>query len=90
MWLPLTIRKDHPTCHRRIFARSQAATHEGIRFPWWSYCLAFFLSLVGAFLGTYIKRKAQDQAAKENFETLREQLRKNDARHRGNQNHPVE
>jgi hypothetical protein len=53
-----------------------AAVHRDLYFPWWSYIPAFGLSLVGAYFGSYIKRKAEDRAAQENYEKLREQLRK--------------
>lgn len=54
----------------------EAAVSEGLRFPWWSYILAFLLSMVGAYCGSYIKRKAEDRATQENFDKLRKQLRK--------------
>jgi hypothetical protein len=54
----------------------QAAIRDGLHFPWWSYMLACVLSMLGAWLGAYIKRKAEDRATQENFKTLREQLRK--------------
>lgn len=53
----------------------EAAVREGLYFPWWSYMLAFLLSMVGAYYGSYIKRKAEDRATQENFDKLREQLR---------------
>lgn len=43
---------------------------------WWSYPLAFAVSLVGAYCGAYVKRKAEDRATRESFEALREQLKK--------------
>lgn len=49
---------------------------DGLQFPWWSYILAFLLSMAGAYVGSYIKRKAEDRATQENFDKLREQLRK--------------
>lgn len=54
----------------------EATTREGLQFPWWSYLLAFLLSMAGAYFGSYIKRKAEDRATQENFDNLREQLRK--------------
>ncbi|MEX8517070.1 MAG: hypothetical protein AB3X44_00970 [Leptothrix sp. (in: b-proteobacteria)] len=54
----------------------ESAMNQGMGFPWWSYVLAFSLSLVGAYFGSYIKRKAEDRANQENFDRLREQLRK--------------
>lgn len=52
------------------------AIHDGLRFPWWIYVLAFLLPLGGSYFGSYVKRKAEDRAALENFNALREQLRK--------------
>src|SRR2546428_8202478 len=54
----------------------EAATRDGLRFPWWSYMLAFLLVVAGAYIGSYIKRKGEDRATQENFDKLREQLRK--------------
>jgi hypothetical protein len=54
----------------------EAATRDALRFPWWSYMLAFLLSMAGAYFGSYVKRKAEDRATQENFDKLREQLRK--------------
>jgi hypothetical protein len=54
----------------------EAALRDGVWFPWWSYMLAFALSMLGAYVGSYIKRKAEDRAAQENFDALRAQLRK--------------
>jgi len=53
-----------------------AAIHDGLRFPFWSYILAALFSPVGAFFGAYFKRKAENRAADENFKTLRDQLQK--------------
>jgi hypothetical protein len=60
----------------KLRAAVEAATQDGHHFPWWSYALAFLLSMVGAYLGAYFKRKAEDRATQENFDRLREQLRK--------------
>lgn len=57
-------------------AAVEVAIREGQHFPWWSYVLAFLLSMAGAYVGSYIKRKAEDRATQENFDRLREQLRK--------------
>lgn len=54
----------------------EIAIHEGLGFPWWSYIVAFLLSMVGAYVGSYAKRKAEDRATQENFDKLREQLLK--------------
>lgn len=52
------------------------AIRDGLRFPWWSYVLAVLLPVGGAYIGSYAKRKAEDRATQENFDSLREQLRK--------------
>jgi hypothetical protein len=52
------------------------AVSEGSRFPWWSAIGLFVLSAAGAYLGSYVKRKGEDRASQENFDKLREQLRK--------------
>lgn len=52
------------------------AIRDGLRFPWWSYVLAVLLPVGGAYIGSYAKRKAEDRAIQENFDSLREQLRK--------------
>lgn len=54
----------------------EAALRNGVSFPWWNYALAFALSMLGAYAGAYFKRKAEDQAAEEHFDILREQLGK--------------
>lgn len=54
----------------------EAAIREGLHFQWWNYMLVFLLSMVGAYAGSYIKRKAEDKATQENFDELRDQLRK--------------
>lgn len=59
-----------------IRAVVEAAIRDGLRFPWWSYMLAVLLSMSGAYIGAYFKRKAEDRATQENFDKLREQLRK--------------
>jgi hypothetical protein len=53
----------------------EASIHQ-VGFPWWSYALALLLSMAGAYVGAYIKRKAEDRANQENFDRLREQLRR--------------
>jgi hypothetical protein len=44
--------------------------------PWVLYLVSFFLSLLGAFLGAYVKRKGEHLATKEDFEDLLTQVRK--------------
>lgn len=57
-------------------AIAQESMRYGIQFPWWSYLLAFLVSMLGSYLGAYIKRKAEDRATQENFDKIREQLQK--------------
>jgi len=53
------------------------AIHQGATIPWWSYVLIPLLSVgVGAYFGSYLKRKGEDRAAKEHFDTILTQLRK--------------
>lgn len=54
----------------------EAMSREGLQFPYWQYAIAFMAALLGAFGGAYLKRKGEDHAAKESFESLREQMRK--------------
>src|ERR1700675_1669115 len=53
------------------------AIHQGATIPWWSYVLIPLLSVgVGAYFSSYLKRKGEDRAAKEHFDTILTQLRK--------------
>jgi len=52
------------------------AIQQGLRFPFWSYIVAATLCLAGAYFGAYFRRKAEDRASREHFETLRDQLQK--------------
>lgn len=54
----------------------EAAIREGLYFPWWNYMLAFLFVMAGAYFGAYIKIKAEGHATQENFNKLRDQLRK--------------
>ena len=54
----------------------EAAVRDASGFTWLTYVLAVVFSMAGAFFGSYIKRKGEDRAAKENFDNLREQVRK--------------
>lgn len=54
----------------------ETAIRDELHFPWWSYFIAFSLSMAGAYFGSYVKRKAEDRATQENFEELRNQLKK--------------
>jgi hypothetical protein len=46
------------------------------RLQFWELMAAVLLSTMGAFFGAYLRRKAEDRAAQENFDSLREQLRR--------------
>ncbi|MCW0220380.1 MAG: hypothetical protein OJI67_18785 [Prosthecobacter sp.] len=59
-----------------IHAIVKSAVAEGVWFSWWSFFIAFLVSLVGAYLGAYITRKGEDRATRESFDRLREQLRR--------------
>jgi hypothetical protein len=54
----------------------EAAVRNALTLPWWSYAAAFGFSLIGAYMGAYIRRKAEQRATQENFENIRNQLRK--------------
>ncbi|VWX36527.1 conserved hypothetical protein [Limnobacter sp. 130] len=55
---------------------TEVAIQQGLDFPWWSYVFTLILSMTGAYFGAYLKRKAEDRATQENFDKLRDQLRK--------------
>ena len=59
-----------------IRATVEAAIRDGFQFSHWSYILAVTLFLAGAYFGAYFRRKAEDRASSENFETLRGQLQR--------------
>lgn len=52
------------------------AIRDGAASPWWIYALAILLSTAGAYFGSYIRQKGETRANNENFDDLREQLRK--------------
>ena len=52
------------------------AINEGMLFPWWSYLLVVIATFVGGFLGAYFKRKGENLATKEDYESLLEQVKK--------------
>ncbi len=54
----------------------EAALRADSAFPWWSYAVAFVASVAGAYLGAYVVKSAQDRATQDNFDRLREQLRR--------------
>jgi len=54
----------------------ESSIRKAVILPWWSYMFAFLLPIFGAYLGAYVKKKAEDRASQENFERLLDQLRK--------------
>ncbi len=51
------------------------AVRQGLTYPWWSVVLAAIAAGIGAFAASYLHRKGEDTAARENFAAIREQLR---------------
>lgn len=60
----------------QIKAIVEVALNEGRTFPWWAYILAFVLAFAGSYCGAYAKRKAENLATKEDFDTLLAQVKK--------------
>lgn len=49
---------------------------EGWQFPWWVYLGILLGSIAGGFLGAYLKKKAENLATKEDYESLLAQVKK--------------
>jgi hypothetical protein len=49
---------------------------DGQQLNWWTYVLILVLTLLGAYVGSYVKRKGADRATTESFNEIREQLRR--------------
>lgn len=49
---------------------------EGLLFPWWSYLLVVIATFAGGFLGAYFKRKGENLATKQDYESLLNQVKK--------------
>lgn len=45
-------------------------------FAWWFYLLIILLSAIGAFLGSYLRKKAENVATKEDIENITEKIEK--------------
>ena len=58
----------------QIIVRNALA--EGFAFPWWAYLISFAIAFVGAYFGSYMKRKAENLATKEDFNDLLVQVRR--------------
>ena len=54
----------------------EAASKDGLGFPWWLYLLAFVATFVGSYSGSYAKHKAENLATKEDFDELLSQVKK--------------
>ena len=48
----------------------EEAVNNAIYFDWWLYLLIFIVAAVGAFLGSYLKKKAENVATKEDIEQI--------------------
>ncbi len=59
-----------------IRAIAQVANEDGHHLVWWTYVCIPVLSLLGAYLGSYLKQKGADRATSESFNEIRAQLRK--------------
>jgi hypothetical protein len=54
----------------------QRVVSEGVQFPWWVYLWIVLAPLAGGFLGAYLKKKAENLATKEDYESLLAQVKK--------------
>jgi len=54
----------------------QRVVSEGTHFPWWVYLWILLAPLAGGFLGAYLKKKAENLATKEDYESLLTQVKK--------------
>ncbi len=57
----------------------QRIIRDGVLFPWWLYVLAIIALFIGGFFGAYIKRKGENLATREDYESLLEQVKKTTA-----------
>lgn len=51
------------------------AIKEGLLFPWWLYLSAITMPFIGGFLGAYLKRKGENLATKEDYDSLLVQVK---------------
>jgi hypothetical protein len=54
----------------------QRVVSEGTHFPWWVYLWILLAPLAGGFFGAYLKKKAENLATKEDYESLLTQVKK--------------
>jgi hypothetical protein len=59
-----------------IRAIAQVVNEGSQHLVWWTYVCILIISLVGAYLGSYLKQKGADRATTESFNEIRVQLRK--------------
>ena len=52
----------------------EEAVSNAIRFNWWNYILVFLLAGGGAFLGSYLKKKAENVATKQDIEEITKKI----------------
>ena len=57
-----------------ISALIEDAVRKGTAYAWWVLVLALVCSAAGAFFASYLRRKGEDKAARENFAAIRSQL----------------
>ncbi len=52
----------------------EEAVNSAMHFDWWLYILILLISAIGAFLGTYLKKKAENVATKEDIEEITKKI----------------
>jgi hypothetical protein len=52
-----------------------AAMQQGMSFPWWAIVLAIAGSAAGGYFGSYLKKRGENHATRDDFADIREQLR---------------
>ena len=57
-----------------VQALLEAAKHQGSPYPWWAFVLGIIGSGIGAYIASYLKKRGEDHAARENFAAIRAQL----------------
>lgn len=52
----------------------EEAFDKGVHFDWWFYLLVFLIAAFGAFLGSYLKKKAENVATKEDIQEITKKI----------------
>ncbi len=52
----------------------EEAVKNAMQFDWWFYLLILIISTIGAFLGSYLKKKAENFATKEDIEEITKKI----------------